>query len=79
MLTQIIIRNSWTSADSTITYEPGHDLMVNTGSGSLDAGTGIWTADDSGYEYLKENQKEDQQSIMDKNGVHGDGILNYKM
>jgi len=35
----------WTSIDSTITYD---STLLNTGSGSLDIGTGVWTAGDAG-------------------------------
>ena len=42
---QIIIRSHWTSQSSTITYSK---TLLNSGSGSLDKNTGIWTAGDSG-------------------------------
>jgi len=38
-------RSHWTSQSSTITYSK---TLLNSGSGSLDKNTGIWTAGDSG-------------------------------
>jgi len=38
-------RAYWEHASSTITYD---SLLTNTGSGSLNAGTGVWTAQETG-------------------------------
>merc|ERR1712130_72314 len=38
-------RGGWTSSYSTITYQ---STLVNIGSGSLNAGTGVWTAGEAG-------------------------------
>jgi len=71
------VQERWNSSSSTITYEASNALMVNSGSGSLDTATGVWTAEDSGIylvtwslrNHIPPVGTKDNWIFLSKNGV----------